>query len=120
MARFGPYDTQWLTQARFEPTAARRRAFAAGVLTIALLMVLGYSVAGRGSEQAALAARLDEAERTAASLDAELERTRAELALERATRQELQRQADSLGARVAELSQQMEFLASRRTVARND
>lgn len=117
----GPYDTQWLTRASFEPTPARRWRLVAGVMGLAVLLVLAAWFLGHdGSRSSELAARLAGAERQAAALGAQLERAQAELALERATRQELQRQADGLGARVAELTQKMEFLASRRAVAYND
>ena len=47
------------------------------------------------------------------SLAAEVERLQAELAVETATRRELERQAAELNAQVAELKGQMEFLRAR-------
>lgn len=123
MAQFGPDDTHWLTRASFELTAGRRRVLGRGLLLAGLLLALAAVMAGRSGllgEQLAATTRLAEAQREVARLDAELERVNAELALERATRQELQRQADELGARATELSQQMEFVNSRRAVARNN
>jgi hypothetical protein len=47
------------------------------------------------------------------NLTAELERARMELQVERATRDELQRHADELSARVTDLAHQLEFINSR-------
>lgn len=49
-----------------------------------------------------------------AKLAAEVERLRTELAMETATREELESQAAALNARVAELDRQVEFLISRK------
>jgi phage shock protein A len=48
-------------------------------------------------------------------LAAEFERLKTELALQSATRRELERHAAELNARVAELNGQVEFLRARRT-----
>lgn len=52
-------------------------------------------------------------------LAAEVERLRTELAVEHATRLELERQAAELNAQVAELNGQMDFLRARRAPANN-
>lgn len=121
MAQFGPYDTQWLTRASFEPAAVRRRMLAWGLAGAVLLLAVAAALYGRGgTREATLGARLAAAEQESAVLRADLERTRADLVIERATREEVERQADALGQRVAELNEQIQFLASRRALARND
>ena len=109
-----PYDTQWLTRASFEPTAARR--IRSGLLAIAAALALlaaggvGFS---RLEEQLAPPSRLAATERRSAALGDEIERARMELRMERATRAELQRQIDEMGQQITELNHQLEFLSSR-------
>jgi len=122
MARFSLNDTQWLTQASFEPAAARRRQFGRAALACALIATAGLVVAARAGfldEQVSPAARLAQAQVEVERLSTELERANTELEMERATRAELQRHADELGERVAKLTQQIEFLSSRGTMAGN-
>ena len=118
MRQFGPYDTQWLTRASFEPTAGRRLRKRV-VLTLAILVAVTAFVARSGYLDRHLAppVRLAEVQRENASLTAQIERTRMELEMERATRTELQRQAADLSAKVTELTQQLEFLTSRNAPA---
>lgn len=52
-------------------------------------------------------------------LAADVERLRTELALENATREELERHAAELNARVAELNGQVEFLKVRKAPGKN-
>jgi len=121
MAKFSLHDTQWLTQASFAPTAARRRVGRA-VLAFALIATAGIVVAARAGfldEQVSPTARLAQAQVEVQRLSTELERANTELEMERATRAELQRHADELGERVARLTQQIEFLSSRGTMAGN-
>lgn len=54
-----------------------------------------------------------------ASLAADVERLRTELALEHAKRVEVERHAADLNAQVAELSSQVEFLKARRPLAKS-
>jgi hypothetical protein len=107
VAHLGPYDTQWLTRADFEPKAARRLR---RLLPLALALAVGAAggtFLARGGTAVAVAATRN------AGLAAELERTRMELQMERATRDEMQRHADELSARVTDLAHQLEFINSR-------
>ena len=119
MAQYRPYDTQWLTRASFEPTAGRRIRKRL-VLAVAVLVPLIVMAARSGYVDQRLSAplRLAEMQRDVAGLTAEIERTRMELEMERATRTELQRQAAELSTQVNELTQQLEFLTSRNVQAR--
>jgi type II secretory pathway component PulJ len=112
LARLGPYDTQWLTRASFEPTAARR--LRRLLLPVVVALVIGASAGGFYVDARLPAlSRTAEFERRNASLAAELDRARVELEMERATRDEVQRHAEELSARVTELAHQLEFLNSR-------
>ncbi len=114
MRQFGPYDTQWLTRASFAPTAGPR--LRKRVLLVVATLAAVSIVAMRSSyldRHMTSPAGLAEVQRDNAALAAEVEHTRMELEMERATRTELQRQAEALSARVAELNQQLEFLTSR-------
>ena len=105
--RYHAIDTQWLTHASFEPMAQQRRWLQwprSGLLAFALLLIM----AGAGVLADAAAARGERA-----TLDAEVERLRTELAVERATRAELGRHAAGLNTQVAELTRQVDFLSSR-------
>lgn len=112
MAQRGPFDTQWLTRASFEPTAARR--LRRLLLPVAAALAIG-AAAGSYFVDARLPSlsRTAELERSNASLAAALERARMELEMERATRDEVQRHADELSAKLTELAHQLEFLNSR-------
>lgn len=108
-------DTNWLTHARFEPTAPhrdrRRWQLAAGVLLLLLLVAAGYGFAG---DLYVTARDLTALRKERQSLAAEVERLRTELAVVSATRGELERHAAELNAQVAELHGQVEFLRARR------
>lgn len=112
--RFGPSDTQWLTRASFEPTAGRRlrKRLLLAIAGLAVLIV-GAVRSGVFDDQLMAPLRLIEARRENASLSAGIEQVRMELAMERATRSDLQRQAEELSVRVAELTQQLQFVTSR-------
>jgi chromosome segregation ATPase len=88
----------------------------AGAALVLLLVAAGHGFAGdlylSARELAALRQERD-------LLAADVERLRTELALESATRDELERRAAELNARVAELDGQVEFLQARRPPARN-
>lgn len=108
-------DTTWLTRASFRPAAPhrhrRRWQIAAGVLLL-LVVAAGHGFAGDFYVAVRDLAAL-RAER--ASLAAEVERLRTELAVETATRRELERQAAESNARIAELDGQVQFLRALRT-----
>ena len=109
MARLGAFDTQWLTRASFEPTAARRLR---RLLPLVLALVAGVAAGNHLARGGTIVSTLP-LERRNAELASELERTRMELQVERATRDELQRHADELSAKVTDLGHQLEFLNSR-------
>jgi hypothetical protein len=108
-------DTNWLTRASFKPAAPhrhRRRWQIAAVVLLLLVVVAGHGFAGDFYVAVRDLAALRE-ERTL--LAAEVERLRTELAVESATRRELERQAAESNARVAELDGQVQFLRALRT-----
>ena len=112
MAQLGPHDTQWLARASFEPTAARR--LRRLLLPVAAALAIGAAGGGMLVEARLPAlSRAAELERSNASLAADLDRARTELEMERATRNEVQRHADELSAKLTELAHQLEFLNSR-------
>ena len=82
------------------------------VAALALVAAVGVGVSGADGRFAA-PAWLAEVTGQNASLRAEIEKARMELEMERATRAELQRQIDGMGAQIAELNHQLEFLNSR-------
>jgi len=114
MSLFTAYDTQWLTRASFEPTAARRirRTLLAVVAGLALVAAAGVGIS-RIDGPFAAPGWLTEFTGQNAALRAEIEKARMELEMERATRAELQRQIDGMGAQITELNHQLEFLNSR-------
>ena len=105
----GAFDTQWLTRASFEPTPARRLR---RLLPLVLALVAGVAAGNHLARGGTIVSTLPLAKRNA-ELASELERTRMELQVERATRDELQRHADELSAKVTDLGHQLEFLNSR-------
>lgn len=110
-----PYDTQWLTRASFEPTAARRIRNSLRAVVAALVLVAAGGVGfSRIEELLAPPVRLAEITKHNAALGEEIERSRMELRMERATRAELQRQIDAMSAQITKLNHQLEFLNSRR------
>jgi len=106
--------TRWLTQSSFRlaPTGRhRRRWIAAGAVTL-LLAALAAVPLGNLLDHAR---RLDEVRSREAMLAAEVQRLETRLAVEAATRRELEQQAAELNTHVAELAAQVEFLRSRNT-----
>jgi len=84
---------------------------AAGATALVLLVGAGRGFVG---DLFATAQDVAEARQQRKLLTAEVERLRTELAVESATRAELEQQAADLTARVAELHRQVEFLTARR------
>ncbi|MGQ0430213.1 MAG: hypothetical protein ACT4UQ_09795 [Gammaproteobacteria bacterium] len=81
-----------------------------------MLIVAGHGFAGDVFVKAHEFAALREEREL---LAAEVERLRAKLAVESATRRELERQAAEQNAQVAELGSQVEFLKARRAPGKN-
>ena len=106
----GAFDTQWLTRASFEPTPARRLR---RLLPLVLALVAGVAAGNHLARGGTTIASTIPIVKRNAELASELERARMELQVERATRDELQRHADQLSARVTDLGHQLEFLNSR-------
>lgn len=108
-------DTSWLTRASFRLAAPhrhrRRWQIAAGVFLL-LVVLAGHGFAGDFYVAVRDLAALRE-ER--ALLATEVERLRTELAVESATRRELERHAAESNARVAELEGQVQFLRALKT-----
>ena len=105
------FDTRWLSHADFAPVA-RHPGWRWWLLATAggLLLVLAIAVPRIGfSLEERAAARHEQA-----LLAAELERVTTQLALEGATRRELEGHAAELSTQVEELTRQVEFLAARR------
>lgn len=113
MAALRSHDTQSLTREQLVLVAGgttRRRWLTAGALLalmaatlIALHRPLGPPV------------RLADLSKDNARLQQDLEGVRLDLAMERATRAELERQIQVLNAQVTELTRQLEFVTSRAT-----
>jgi len=103
--------THWLTHASFEPVAhdALRRWLKWGA--VALLALL-FVAASRGV--VADLFDLTTARTEQALLLAETERLRSQLAVESATRRQLEQHAAELSAEVEELARQVEFLSARK------
>jgi cell division protein FtsB len=103
-------DTHWLTHASLEPGLKQPRWLrwpGVGLLALCLLLVAVAALV-MGSAADGTAAQLRQQ-----ALQAEVERLRTELAVEHATRSELERQAAGLNDQVAELSRQVQFLSAR-------
>lgn len=109
-------DTRWLTHADFEPKAPhwirRPRSLLAAGLTLLLALV---ATRGFFGDMLVTAGNLAAARQEKALLAAEVERLRTQLALETATRGELEQHAAQLNDKLADLTQQVEFLTARRT-----
>ena len=108
-------DTNWLTRASFKPAAPhryRRQWQIAAAVFLLLVVLAGHGFAGDFYVAVRDVAALRE-ER--AMLASEVERLRTELAVESATRRELERHAAESNARVAELDGQVQFLRALRT-----
>jgi len=103
-------DTYRLTHASLEPGLRQPRWLqwpGVGLLAFCLLIVaVGTTVLGNTADNRATRARQQ-------ALQAEVERLRTELAVEHATRDEVERQAARLNDQVAELSRQVQFLSAR-------
>jgi hypothetical protein len=108
-------DTHWLTETNFQPAAQfggwQWRHLAAAAALLILLVTLGR---GPLADLLATSRDLAAAREAQAGLAAEVAHLRTELAVERATRGEVEQQAAVLSAQVAELAQQVEFLTVRK------
>jgi septal ring factor EnvC (AmiA/AmiB activator) len=94
----------------------RRWQIAAGAGMLLLLVVASRGFVG---DLVATSQGLAEDRQERDVLAAEVERLRTDLAVEMATRTELEQQAAELTAQVAELNRQVEFLAARRAPVKN-
>lgn len=116
MRPFTASSTVRLSRASFEPKAAAGLPGRLLVLMLALgIVILLASRNGYLDLPFIAPSALLEARRLNAELAGDLDRARTELAVERATRAEVQRHADELGGEVARLTRQLEFLQSRTT-----
>lgn len=109
-------DTRWLTHASFAPAARRwgpQQWALAGAAALLLLAAAGSS--GPVGDMFATAGELAAVREERAALMAEVERLRTQLALEGATRGELEQHSAELNAQVAELTRQVDFLTARKT-----
>lgn len=107
-------DTRWLTHASFEPIARqqdRQRRLLAGVAVLLLLAATGSGLFG---DLLVNPLDLAAARKQQAVMTAEVERLRTQLAVERATRADLEQNAAALNTQVVELTRQVEFLTARR------
>lgn len=107
-------DTRWLSHASFEPIArqqGRQRWLLAGV---AALLLLAGAAGGLFGDLLVNPLDLAAARRQQAVMAAEVERLRTQLAVERATRSDLEQHAADLNTQVAELTRQVDFLTARR------
>ena len=104
--------TRWLTEARFQLAPAGRRQRQWAMVGIAALVVATVLAAPAG-DLFGMTRSLAAAGERETALSAEVERLETRLAVEAATRRELEQQAAQLNDRVAELSAQVEFLRSR-------
>ena len=114
-------DTRWLTHASFAPAARRwgpQQWALAGAAAVLLLAAAGSGPVG---DMFATASELAAVREERAALVAEVERLHTRLALEGATRGELEQHSAELNAQVAELTRQVDFLTARKTaVARTN
>jgi cell division protein FtsB len=105
-------DTRWLTHASLEPRPQLPNWLQwprSGWLALLLAVTAaGVTAAALGGSPGAADAREKQQ-----ALQAEVERLRTQLAVEHATRGELERQATGLNDQVAELTRQVQFLAAR-------
>lgn len=104
-------DTRWLTHASFAPTA-RPRGWQWWSLGAAAAFLLLLVAAGPGLS--ATLGDLAAARKEQSFLAAEVERLSTQLAVDGATRGELEQHAAELSAQVVELTRQVEFLTARR------
>ena len=104
---------------RRPPGVPRRRRLRRGRALVTALLILGLGVPlGAGISylllQPAVQQRAAETGRENAALRAELERAKLELGMEKATREELERQLANLNAQLKALETELEFFRSRR------
>ena len=115
-----PRDTHRLTRASLE-LRDRDGRWRRNAALAAVVLVLGLGTGGALLVADPLQSRQPDAGRALgqenAALRAELDRVRTELALEKATRAELDREAADLHARIDDLTNRLEFLAARDGVA---
>jgi uncharacterized protein YlxW (UPF0749 family) len=104
--------TRWLTEARFQlaPEGRGRRQW---ILLAAVAAVVLVIMAAPAGDLLGTARALAEARAREAALSAEVERLETRLAVEAATRRELEQQSAALNTEVAELAARVEFLRSR-------
>jgi uncharacterized small protein (DUF1192 family) len=103
--------TRCLSSVSLEFASTRRLRTGFSVTLLVMLLALSGTLALRlhtGGGTSAL--HLRDLEARNAALDAELARLRTELAMERATRSSLDRQAAALNERIADLRSQIDFL----------
>lgn len=116
MRPLNPSSTLRLSRATFEPKATTGLPARLLILVLALGIVVLLAARNGYLDVPYIApSRFTEAERNNAVLARELDRARTDLAVERATRIEVQKHADELGGEVARLTRQLEFLQSRTT-----
>lgn len=104
--------TRRLTEARFQLAPEDRRRRRSILLALGAVLVAGI-VAAPGADLLGTARELKTARERGSALAAEVERLETRLAVEAATRRELEQQAADLNHRLAELTAQVEFLRSR-------
>jgi len=104
--------TRRLTESHFRvaPAGLRQRRW---VMLALAAVIVGAIVAAPAGDLLGTARALSESRAQAAALSAEVERLDTRLAVEAATRRELEQQAAELNNRLAELTAQVEFLRSR-------
>lgn len=107
-----PRGTRGLTEGRFQLAPAGHRLRKWILLAVAVTLVAAI-VAAPGADLLGTARELGAARERESALAAEVERLETRLAVEEATRRELEQQAAELNDRLAELSAQVEFLRSR-------
>jgi len=104
--------TRRLTEATFQRAPEgrhRRRWILLAIVAVAVMAI----VAAPAGDLLGTARALAEAKAREAALSAEVERLETRLAMEAATRRELEQQSAALNNEVAELAAQVEFLRSR-------
>jgi len=104
--------TRWLTEASFQlaPEGNRRRR---SILLALAALLIAVILSAPAADLFGTARELGAAKERASALAGEVERLKTQLAVEEATRRELEQQAAQLNDRLAELDAQVEFLRSR-------
>ncbi|MBM4197923.1 MAG: hypothetical protein FJ197_12695 [Gammaproteobacteria bacterium] len=112
-------DTRRLSQASLKLATASRLPRSRSLVAAALcLAVIAYAAVELGRPLLAGLVGNARLETERQNLDRQLAEARVELEVERAARTELQRRTAELESQVADLNQQIDFLASRSTSAR--